>query len=117
MDRPARAAYKERGEGRPPVAGPARRVDRDVPMLRLAAVCLVLALVWLLLPDPGAGQSQRDVKPVVIDGQRTMKYLQQICDIGPRMSGTPGMKRQIQLIVKHFEAFDCKITKQTFEAR
>ena len=46
-----------------------------------------------------------------------MKYLQSICDLGPRISGSPAMKRQQELIKKHFEDLGAKVTFQTFEAK
>ena len=46
-----------------------------------------------------------------------MKYLKQLCDIGPRVSGTDGMKKQQELITKHFEELGAKVTRQEFKAR
>ncbi len=46
-----------------------------------------------------------------------MKYLQSICDIGPRMSGTREMKKQQDLIKKHFEDLGTKVQFQTFSAK
>jgi hypothetical protein len=56
-------------------------------------------------------------KPIAIDGKRAMRYLQAICDIGPRMSGTQGMKKQQELIRKHFEDLGCQVRAQNFEAK
>ena len=33
------------------------------------------------------------------------------------MSGTPGFKKQVELLEKHFKKFDAKITRQEFSAR
>ena len=43
-----------------------------------------------------------DVREAAFDGKRAMTYLQQICDLGPRISGSEGMKKQRELIRKHF---------------
>jgi glutaminyl-peptide cyclotransferase len=59
----------------------------------------------------------KDIKPVSFDGKRAMKYLEAICDIGPRQSGTPGMRKQIELITKHFEDLGFKVEVQTFNAK
>jgi hypothetical protein len=59
----------------------------------------------------------KDIKPVSFDGARAMKYLQAICDIGPRQSGTPGMRKQIELITKHFEDLGVKVEVQAFSAK
>src|SRR5262245_16683330 len=41
--------------------------------------------------DRGGGAGELP-KPIEIDAKRAMGYLEMICDIGPRQSGTPGMK-------------------------
>jgi glutaminyl-peptide cyclotransferase len=56
-------------------------------------------------------------KSATFDGKRAMKYLEQICAIGPRMSGTPGMRQQQELIRKHFEGLKGKVEAQTFSAK
>jgi glutaminyl-peptide cyclotransferase len=57
--------------------------------------------------DRGAG-------PMVINQERTMEYLKEICKIGPRMSGTEGMKKQQEYMRKHFEKLGGKVTMQNF---
>jgi hypothetical protein len=71
----------------------------------------------LFAEDRNGGTTADAVKPVVIDGKRTMGYLEAICKIGPRISGTEGMKKQQQLIEKHFKDLGVKVTYQRFEAR
>jgi len=57
-------------------------------------------------------------RPVAgFDGKRAMGYLEEICKIGPRISGTAGMKKQQELIIKHFKALGATVQKQTFEAK
>jgi glutaminyl-peptide cyclotransferase len=58
-----------------------------------------------------------DEKPAPFDGKRAMGYLQDICAIGPRMSGTPGMKKQQELLKKHFEDLGLEVDFQTFQAK
>jgi hypothetical protein len=52
-----------------------------------------------------------------VDGDRAMKYLKQLCDLGPRISGSDGMKKQQELLTKHFEALGGTVTRQEFSAR
>ncbi len=66
---------------------------------------------------PAAFQPQEAAKPLAIDGKRAMKYLEDICAIGPRISGSTGMKKQQELLIKHFEGFGAKVHKQEFTAR
>lgn len=65
----------------------------------------------------GGANAKEAPKALEIDGKRAMGYLEMICNIGPRQSGTPGMKRQQELIRRHFEGFDLKVHAQTFEAK
>ncbi len=51
------------------------------------------------------------------DAQRAFNYLRQICAIGPRISGTEGMKKQIAMVKKHFEAQGAQVELQTFQAK
>jgi hypothetical protein len=57
------------------------------------------------------------VKEVPFEANRAMDYLTQICKIGPRVSGSEGMKEQQKLLEQHFGKFDAKVTWQKFPAR
>jgi glutaminyl-peptide cyclotransferase len=57
------------------------------------------------------------VAEVAFDGKRAMGYLESICALGPRMSGTAGMAKQQELIRKHFDKLDLKVREQSFSAR
>jgi glutaminyl-peptide cyclotransferase len=96
---------------------------------------LVLAAGYLLMPFFGFnhgkmadGQEKSgtpfaidrvpaEVAAVAFDGKRAMAYLESICAIGPRMSGTPAMTKQQELIRDHFERLDVKVRDQPFTAR
>ncbi len=64
-----------------------------------------------------ADRAPAEVQPAAFDGQRAMEYLEKICAIGPRMSGTKGMKEQQELIRAHFNKLGVKIQEQTFSAQ
>jgi hypothetical protein len=59
----------------------------------------------------------QDAKPVAFDGKRAMGYLEKICAIGPRISGSRAMKKQQEIIKKHFEEIGAKVAYQTFMAK
>jgi glutaminyl-peptide cyclotransferase len=59
----------------------------------------------------------QDVKPAPFDGKQAMKYLDAICALGPRISGSTAMKKQQELIKKHFEDLGAKVQYQTFMAK
>jgi hypothetical protein len=50
-----------------------------------------------------------------LNAGRAFEYLEQVCAIGPRISGTPGMQQQQQLIEQHFGQFPCEISNQEFD--
>jgi len=56
-------------------------------------------------------------KPLPFDGKRAMKYLRELCAIGPRVSGTEGMKKQQDLLEKHFQKLGAKVEFQKFEGK
>jgi hypothetical protein len=103
-------------------------------MLRVAGVCCVLVVFMLPGCDPQKGNADPakkkssetsfateragdSARAADFDADRAMDYLKDICKIGPRMSGTAGMKKQQALIIKHFEALKVKVHKQTFKAK
>lgn len=103
-------------------------------MLRLtaaviAAIALLLGGWYVMSRSDTTPESQaqardefggdRPVPPAEIrfEGKRALKYLQAVCDIGPRISGTSGMQKQQALLQKHFEALGGKVELQSFEAR
>jgi glutaminyl-peptide cyclotransferase len=50
-----------------------------------------------------------------VDGNRAMKYLETVCAIGPRISGTPGMTQQQELIEEHFVKLGAEVQYQDFD--
>lgn len=74
-------------------------------------------------PDPqkktdfGTGADKEKDAGAKFDPERALKYLKQLCDIGPRISGTDGMKKQQELIEKHFKGLGATVTRQEFKAR
>jgi glutaminyl-peptide cyclotransferase len=62
-------------------------------------------------------QSQQARPANPLDGLRAYRYLQQICALGPRMSGSPGMVQQQQLVQQHFEQLGAQVTLQRFRAK
>lgn len=49
------------------------------------------------------------------DAERAFRYLQEICAIGPRISGTEGMQTQQALIAEHFEKLGAEVRYQEFD--
>src|SRR5688500_3584942 len=97
---PPRAPRDEvAGDRAPPPGAPAPPPPR-APRARFAGA---------RAPPPAA--------PVNFDARRALGYLEEVCKIGPRVSGSEGMKKQQELLKKHFEAHGAKVELQTFTAR
>jgi glutaminyl-peptide cyclotransferase len=57
-----------------------------------------------------------DAVPVnEFSGLRAMAYLKQLCDLGPRISGSNGMAAQRTLLVNHFRAAGGRVSGQAFK--
>ncbi len=63
---------------------------------------------------PGPAQPAPAERP--FDAGRSMTYLKDLCKIGTRISGSAGMKKQQELLKKHFEALGGKVEMQEFTA-
>ena len=80
------------------------------------AIAFVLIVAFLCLFLAGGRVVQAQQLNVQCNADRAFGYLEQICRIGPRISGSDGMLRQQQLIIEHFQKFGCEIRAQTFDA-
>src|SRR5262249_37294005 len=56
-------------------------------------------------------------KDVEFDAVKAVQHVKDLCAIGPRISGTEGMKKQQDLIIKHFESTGAKLVKQEFPGK
>jgi hypothetical protein len=79
---------------------------------------IVSWLGWQWLPPRES--DQRDparARPAPIDGARAYGYLKQICDLGPRISGSPQNIKQRELVADHFRKLGATLREQTFSTR
>ena len=84
-----------------------------------AIVVLAGALLgYLALTSNGeAGVREMQLADIPFDGQQAYAYLQDICDLGIRSSGSPGMTAQQDLLIRHFEQLGATVSRQEFTAR
>ncbi len=71
---------------------------------------VLLVLAGLASPLPAADAAPRP------DARRAFRYLNQICDLGSRTSGTDGMLRQQELLDEHFTELKGVVKYQSFDA-
>jgi len=80
-------------------------------------ILLVMFLVFVAKGFPLTANSQeQNNKTMEFDPVQAIKYLEQVCAIGTRVSGSEGMAKQRELIVKHFESLGARVTVQEFKA-
>jgi glutaminyl-peptide cyclotransferase len=66
----------------------------------------------------GTGSNAKTgVTEVKFDETRALKYVKQLCDIGPRISESEGMKKQQELIEKHFKDLGATVARQEFKGK
>jgi glutaminyl-peptide cyclotransferase len=88
----------------------------------LAAICAV-ALIGLATWNGGSEAWQRPARSkskqqqIPFNGERAYGYLKDLCAIGPRVSGTEGMRRQQAYLKTHFEQLGGRVRLQEFNAR
>ena len=98
----------------------------SVQTLLLGAVvvltCLVVGSVVLLGRHGPNGSAEAAVsrlrlQDVPFNGARAYEYLEQVCAIGPRPSGSPGMSAQQKLLTGHFQKLGGRVQLQPFRVR
>ena len=55
--------------------------------------------------------------PAQYNAERAFGYLNELCDLGPRPSGSPAMQRQQELLQKFFRERGAEVSLQTFQIR
>src|SRR5438105_10644564 len=100
-----------------PPAAKTRRPFASVPWSYVAlAIGVAIALYLLAVSNDGTHAWQQ--KPSApFNGERAYGYLKQICAIGPRVSGTEGMRRQQVFLKEHFEKLGGQVMLQEFDVR
>ncbi|MDA9934760.1 M28 family peptidase [Rubripirellula sp.] len=89
-------------------------------MLLGGGIGLIAILFWVVretdrgpdASDPTLGAIPAEYKP-----DRAFGYLTALCDLGPRPSGSPQMKKQQELLKKFFETQGAGVRLQSFEIR
>ncbi len=86
-------------------------------------VSLALISFWALaapiamMSSACRAETELTLETIPFNGARAYEYLQQICALGPRVTASPGMKQQQDLLTKHFQALGGNVTLQPFNAR
>lgn len=90
-------------------------MDRTMHLKLTVVACLVLfSPLTVLAAAPEAKEQATAKNPV--NGLRAFRFLEEICDLGPRPSGSEAMLKQQEMLRKHFEKLGGKVTMQPFRA-
>jgi glutaminyl-peptide cyclotransferase len=93
-----------------------------VSVAGLAALLIAVGIVALMSyrgwdSSAEAGVSRLRLDDIPFNGARAYQYLQQLCALGPRRSGSPAMLAQQRLLAEHFSRLGAQIEWQRFEYR
>ncbi len=80
----------------------------------LVSVAVVSYAVW---PEAHAGPRRLTLGDIPFDGEQAYSYLRDMCQFGPRPSGSKAMLAQRQWLVDHFKSLGAEVTQQAFNAR
>lgn len=86
----------------------------------IAVVAAFLIAIALGIFDRGVIASESPARgpiPKQYDPRRAMTYLHDLCQIGPRQSGSPGMVRQQRYLESFFREQGALVERQEFETR
>lgn len=83
-------------------------------------ICLLMligigAIAWSQFPF--RNRKRTTVIDTPLDEQRAMKYLEAICALGPRPSGSPAMVQQQKMLEDHFRKHGAVVERQSFDIR
>jgi hypothetical protein len=100
---------------------PPRRLSGQKAFLFAATAVSALAVGAIVLwpghgPDNNAAgaDSALTLQDIPFNGARAYEYLKQLCAIGPRPSGSPGMAAQQKLLAEHFKKYGGQVEFQRF---
>ncbi len=89
---------------------PFRQTNSESARVGWKIPLLLIVLGWGTLAVPAFS-----AEPTAPDADRAFGYLQQVCAIGPRISGTEGMAQQQKLISQHFAALGAQVAFQEWD--
>ena len=83
---------------------------------------MAIAVYFLFVQDTNGQRLSRKRKSLTLqqipfDGNAALEWVKRVCDIGPRVSGTPGMKKQQEMLVAHFRQLGGQVEMQEFTYR
>jgi glutaminyl-peptide cyclotransferase len=94
-----------------------RAVLAIVVLAAIASAAAFVLLPTLFGEATAAPTSNLKLADIPFDGAAAYDYLKQLCAIGPRPSGSPGIATQQKLLIDHFTKLGGHVSRQEFTAR
>lgn len=96
--------------------------SNGVRQLVLGTVVLIAVAVagYFGFSKTSNGQSRRralTLEQIPFDGEAALQWIDRVCALGPRVSGTEGMKKQQEMLVAHFKELGGQVELQEFAVR
>lgn len=99
----------------------AHPIDRNWLVAAVLGLCALGFIAAFSLGPWTSAETVADAQnrfvQIPFDGRAALGYLNQLCDLGPRPSGSENMQRLQELLVKHFTDLRAKVTRQIFRSR
>jgi glutaminyl-peptide cyclotransferase len=91
-------------------------------MLLIAGIIAVLACAAIYIPYvggmfPDSAAAATKLSDIPFNGAQAYEYLKQLCEFGPRSSGSTGMAAQQKFLIDYFQKAGAKVIKQEFTVR
>ena len=67
--------------------------------------------------DEPTAPSPLTLAEIPVDGARAYQWLEKVCDLGSRVSGSPGMVQQQQMLAQHFQQLGGTVEEQSWTER
>ena len=101
-----------------------RMPEKKTYLPRMGWRLALTPFLWLLMLGgfpTGTAVGQRLIQDVPqenpFDGEAAYEVLKQLCDIGPRITGSDGMRQQQELLTQRFEQCGAEVIRQSFTVK
>ena len=84
---------------------------------RSLSMANALVTLSMILLSGGPAKAATGREPSSFDGKQAYGHLRNLCQIGPRISGTPGMRKQQILLEKYFTDLGGQVEYQRFQVK
>jgi hypothetical protein len=103
------------------VASPAKKISGQSIFLAVMLAAALAVVGYILFSETlghaSAAQSSLKLEDIPFDGAQAYAYLKQLCDFGPRPSGSQAIVAQEKFLVDYFQKLGATVTRQEFRAR